>query len=81
MVSDICIRDRYHPSALDPVSNSHRIVDLASAKVFLEAAGGVLEDLNGRPFEYTTDITQRWSGVCAANEALAEKIIELFANS
>ncbi len=68
-------------AAIDPDSNTHRIVDLAAAKVFLDVAGGVLVDLNGKPFEYTTDITQRWSGVCAANEALAEKIIELFANS
>ena len=68
-------------AALDPGSNTHRIVDLAAAKVFLEAAGGVLVDLNGRPFEYTTDITQRWSGVCAASEALAEKILELLSNS
>lgn len=64
-------------AACDPGSRTHRIVDLAAAVVLVEAAGGVVVDVNGRPVEFTTDITGRWSGVCAATAALADELLEV----
>lgn len=61
----------------DPGSRTHRIVDLAAAVVLLEAAGGAVLDVHGRPVEFTTDIAGRWSGVCAATPALAEELVDL----
>jgi myo-inositol-1(or 4)-monophosphatase len=64
-------------AALDPGSRTHRIVDLAAAAVLVPAAGGVVVDLHGRPVEFTTDITGRWSGICAATQPLADELAAL----
>ena len=67
-------------AACDPGSRTHRIVDLAAAVVLVEAAGGLVVDVHGRPVEFTTDITGRWSGVCAATEALADELLDVLAD-
>ncbi len=67
-------------AAIDAGSRTHRIVDLAAAVVLLEAAGGVVVDVHGRPVEFTTDITGRWSGVCAGSPALADEVLDLLAH-
>lgn len=61
---------------LDPGSDTHRIVDLAAAMLFVPAAGGAVIDLHGRPLEFDTDLTRRWSGIVAATPRLAESLAE-----
>ena len=61
---------------LDPGSDTHRIVDLAAAMLFVPAAGGAVIDLHGRPLEFDPDLTRRWSGIVAATPQLAESLAE-----
>lgn len=58
----------------DPGSDTHRIVDLAAASVFVPAAGGVVEDVHGRELTFEPDLCLRWSGIVAASAPLAEGI-------
>ncbi|MBK1783013.1 inositol monophosphatase family protein [Prauserella cavernicola] len=60
----------------DPGSDTHRIVDLATALVTLPAAGGAVLDVRGRPLELDPDLTRRWSGVIAASRELAEELVD-----
>ncbi len=62
-------------AALDPGSRTHRIVDLAAAVVLVEAAGGAVVDLHGKPVQFTTAIDGRWSGIVAATPELAADIV------
>jgi myo-inositol-1(or 4)-monophosphatase len=52
----------------------HRLVDLAASMVIVEAAGGVVRDVHGRPIELDVDLHRRWSGVVAASPELADEI-------
>ena len=61
----------------DPGSDTHRIVDLATAMVTVPAAGGAIIDAKGRPLEIDPDLTRRWSGVAAATRELAEGLAAL----
>ncbi|MEU6641771.1 inositol monophosphatase family protein [Saccharomonospora sp. NPDC046836] len=61
----------------DPGSDTHRIVDLATALVTVPAAGGAVLDARGRPLELDPDLTRRWSGIVAASLPLAEELAEL----
>lgn len=63
----------------DPGSDTHRIVDLAAAMVLVEEAGGVVLDVFGRPLEFATDLTRRWSGVVAASAELGEELADTIA--
>lgn len=58
----------------DPGSDTHRLVDLAAGVVFARAGGFVLRDLHDRPITFTTDLTQRWSGIAAATQQLADEL-------
>ncbi|NKQ57412.1 inositol monophosphatase [Amycolatopsis sp. K13G38] len=58
----------------DPGSDTHRIVDLATAMVTVPAAGGAMIDAKGRLLEVDPDLTRRWSGVAAATRELAEQL-------
>lgn len=58
----------------DPGSDTHRLVDLAAGVVFARAGGFVLRDLHDRPITFTPDLTQRWSGIAAATEQLADEL-------
>jgi myo-inositol-1(or 4)-monophosphatase len=60
----------------DAASDTHRLVDLAAAVVLVEAAGGAVQDVHGRPIELHTDLTRRWSGVIAATPDLAAELAE-----
>jgi myo-inositol-1(or 4)-monophosphatase len=60
----------------DPGSDTHRIMDLATAMVTVPAAGGAVIDAGGRPLEIDPDLTRRWSGVVAATPELAEALAE-----
>jgi myo-inositol-1(or 4)-monophosphatase len=60
----------------DARSDTHRLVDLAAALVMLPPAGGVVADALGRPLEFDTDLTHRWSGIVAATPQLAEQLQE-----
>ncbi|HET6504457.1 MAG TPA: inositol monophosphatase family protein [Amycolatopsis sp.] len=60
----------------DPGSDTHRIVDLATAMVTVPAAGGAVLDAHGRRLEIDPDLTRRWSGIAAATTALAEALAE-----
>lgn len=55
----------------DPGGDVHRLVDLAGAVVLVEAAGGCVTDVHGRPIVLDLDLTRRWSGVVAATAELA----------
>jgi myo-inositol-1(or 4)-monophosphatase len=59
----------------DPGGNVHRIMDLAAALVLLPAAGGVVLDVQGRPFHLEPDLSHRWSGVAAATPELGEALV------
>jgi myo-inositol-1(or 4)-monophosphatase len=61
---------------VDPGSDTHRIMDLAAAMVMLPAAGGVVIDVHGRPFDFNPDLTRRWSGIAAATPQLADEIAQ-----
>lgn len=63
----------------DAGSDTHRIVDLAAAMVFVPAAGGYVCDAFGRPLEFCTDLTLRYSGVVAASRQLSDEICAVVA--
>jgi myo-inositol-1(or 4)-monophosphatase len=65
----------------DAGSDTHRLVDLVAAIVLLPLAGGAVCDLFGRPIEFDTDLTRRWSGVVAASPALANELCSVAADS
>ena len=52
----------------------HRLVDLAASMVIVEAAGGVVRDVDGRPIEFDTDLSRRWSGIAACSPEVADEI-------
>ena len=58
----------------DPGSDTHRLVDLYAAALFIPPAGGVVIDAFGRPIELDRDMTRRWSGIVAASPELGEQI-------
>jgi myo-inositol-1(or 4)-monophosphatase len=58
----------------DARSDTHRLVDLAAAVVLVGSAGGAVRDALGRPVEFDTDLTRRWSGVVAATPELADEV-------
>lgn len=60
----------------DPGGDVHRIVDLAATQVIVEAAGGVVVDVRGRPLTLEPDLTRRWSGIVAATSDLAAEIAD-----
>lgn len=60
----------------DPGSDTHRIVDLAAALLFIPAAGGAVIDVHGRPFTFEPDLSLRWSGIIAASAPLADEIAQ-----
>jgi myo-inositol-1(or 4)-monophosphatase len=59
---------------VDAGGDVHRYVDLVAAQLYARAAGAVLGDVKGRPFEFDTDLTRRWSGVVAATPDLLAEI-------
>jgi myo-inositol-1(or 4)-monophosphatase len=61
---------------LDAGSDTHRLVDLAAALVLLPLAGGVVQDLYGRPIQFDHDLRKRWSGVVAASPQLADQLCQ-----
>ena len=61
---------------VDPGSETHRLVDLYAAAIFVPAAGGTVCDAYGRPIEFNTDQTIRYSGVVAATPQLAAELSE-----
>lgn len=65
----------------DAASDTHRLVDIAAGVVLAEAAGGALVDAFGRPVELDTDLTRRWSGVCAATPELAAELADTIASA
>lgn len=65
----------------DACTDTHRLVDLASAVVLSHAAGGAVRDVHGRPIELDTDLTRRWSGVVAATPELADELADCLARA
>jgi myo-inositol-1(or 4)-monophosphatase len=63
----------------DPGADVHRYVDLVAAQVYAQAAGAVVADAFGRPIEFTTDLTRRWSGIVAATAELAGELAAVIA--
>jgi myo-inositol-1(or 4)-monophosphatase len=59
---------------VDAGGDVHRYVDLVAAQVYAEAAGAVVGDVYGRPVEFDTDLTRRWSGIVAATPDLVAEI-------
>lgn len=59
----------------DPGGDVHRYVDLVAAQLYAELAGAVVVDVHGRPIDFDTDLTRRWSGVVAASPALADELV------
>ncbi|KIF72852.1 inositol monophosphatase [Streptomyces sp. 150FB] len=65
----------------DACSDTHRLVDLAAAVVMVTAAGGAVRDVHGRPVDFDTDLTRRWSGVIAATPQLADELAEVLSSA
>lgn len=65
----------------DPGGDVHRIVDIAAAKLIVEAAGGVVLDVHGRELTFEPDLRRRWSGVFAASRQLANEAIAVVAEA
>jgi len=65
----------------DACTDTHRLVDLAAAVVLLDAAGGAVRDVHGRPIALDTDLTRRWSGVVAATPHLADELAACLAET
>jgi myo-inositol-1(or 4)-monophosphatase len=63
----------------DAGADVHRYVDLVAAQVYAQAAGAVVADAFGRPIEFTTDLTRRWSGIVAATAELAGELAAVIA--
>jgi myo-inositol-1(or 4)-monophosphatase len=63
----------------DAGADVHRYVDLVAAQVYAQAAGAVVADAFGRPVEFTTDLTRRWSGIVAATPELAGELAAVIA--
>ncbi|MFD4404861.1 inositol monophosphatase family protein [Nocardia sp. NPDC058499] len=66
---------------LDAGSDTHRLMDIAAAVVQVTASGGVVLDAYGRPIEFDTDLTRRWSGIVAATPELGHELQALVAAS
>lgn len=64
----------------DPGGDVHRIVDIAAPKLVVEAAGGTVVDVAGRPFVFEPDLRLRWSGVFAASRELADQLVAAIAS-
>ena len=60
----------------DPGGDVHRIVDLAATVLIVGSAGGVVQDVHGRPLTLEPDLSLRWSGIVAATSALADELAE-----
>jgi len=58
----------------DPGGEVHRYVDLVAAQLYAAAAGAVVDDVLGRPIDFDTDLTRRWSGIVAATPELASEL-------
>lgn len=65
---------------VDPGSETHRLVDLYAAAIFVPAAGGAVCDAYGRPIEFSTDQTKRYSGVVASTPQLAAELADLISS-
>ncbi|MFF2115119.1 inositol monophosphatase family protein [Rhodococcus koreensis] len=66
---------------VDAGSDTHRLMDIAAAVVLVGASGGVVLDAFGRPVEFDTDLTRRWSGIVAATPELGEELRTLIAEA
>lgn len=67
--------------ACDPGADVHGIVDIAAAKLVVEAAGGVVLDVHGRPFSFEPDLRLRWSGVFSASRELADHALAIIGSA
>jgi myo-inositol-1(or 4)-monophosphatase len=65
----------------DPGGDVHRYVDLAAAVVYADLAGAVVADAFGRPVDFGTDLTRRWSGIVAATPELAAELQAVIAGA
>jgi myo-inositol-1(or 4)-monophosphatase len=61
---------------VDAGSDTHRLCDLAAAVVLIPLTGGAVMDSQGRPIEFDTDLTRRWSGIVAASPQLADELAQ-----
>ncbi|MGE0879095.1 MAG: inositol monophosphatase family protein [Acidimicrobiia bacterium] len=75
-IEAVLVADGATDAFADAGTDTHRLVDLAPALVHLPVVGGCVIDAFGRPIEFDTDLTRRWSGVVAASQELAEQLAE-----
>ena len=55
-----------------------KIMDIVAAKLFIEEAGGIITDMEGKPLTSNVfEISERFSIVCASNRSLHQEIIDL----
>lgn len=78
-LEEMLVADGAIDAFADPGSDTHRLVDLYAAMVFVPAAGGCVLDAFGREIVLSTDQTLRYSGVVAATRELAEEIAGVIA--
>jgi myo-inositol-1(or 4)-monophosphatase len=79
-LEEMLVADGAIDAFADPGSDTHRLVDLYAAMVFVPAAGGCVLDAYGRDVVLSTDQSLRYSGVVAATPELAEEIAGVIAS-
>jgi myo-inositol-1(or 4)-monophosphatase len=65
----------------DAGGDVHRYMDLVAAQVYASASGAVVADAFGRPIEFSTDLSKRWSGIVAATAELAAELQAVIAGA
>ncbi len=64
--------------ALIDTRGSLKIMDIVAAKLFIEEAGGIITDMEGKPLTSNVfELSARYSIVCASNRSLHQEIISL----
>jgi len=75
---EICYTAMGLLDALIDTRGSLKIMDIVAAKLFIEEAGGIITDMEGKPLTSNVfELSERYSIVCASNRSLHQEIINL----
>ncbi len=75
---EICYTATNLLDALIDTRGTLKIMDIVAAKLFIEEAGGIITDMEGKPLTSNIfEISERYSIVCASNRSLHQEIISL----
>lgn len=75
---EICYTATGLLDALIDTRGTLKIMDIVAAKLFIEEAGGIITDMEGKPLTSNIfELSERYSIVCASNRLLHQEIISL----